>query len=545
MEDPNQSFDPTLVPLTNTIGKELLESSQKTTKSLFPARIYRVPEDLRELNKSAYIPRIISIGPHHRKEHLETPMQDVKKYYANYVFTRVTAGMNSDDQKRKKKTELLLKCVGKMKQSVDRAKKYYAEELKLDDDDMVKMMLVDGCFILELLYAYHTNKSKAAEEKTTNRRDSGNPKAWSSVQNPIDGGEDGSKSSSSGGGCEQPGADHRFDPIIDNILTANMIKQDLILLENQIPFFVLEELFELIVDKIPEENKLSSLTEYVVSYFDDIMRPEAENSDHSKTKTSCGLPDERVLLVYDSTKETEDGKKESSKANDYYYHILHFLHEYYLPKGENKDLPKKKRENKEPVEEKIEKKFIGLEVSASDLDFSGVKFVSVEGNVNLFDVNFKEHKGPFWWFCPARFEIPALVVHDPTEPLLRNLIALEQCCPGVRRYFTSYAKFMDMLISSKEDVKVLKKAKVICNHLGADKDVSDLFNKLCKEVVTGEFYFKDQYQLAYNYSKHRWPKLMAYWNRTYFSSPWRFRAVCVAIILFGMGLTQFIRSFLK
>ncbi|KAG5550464.1 hypothetical protein RHGRI_015435 [Rhododendron griersonianum] len=172
MEDPNQSFDPTSFPLTNTIGKELHKSFQKTTKSLFSARIYRVPNDLRELNKSAYIPRIISIGPLHWKEkHLPTPMQDIKKYYAYYLFTRVTERMNSDVQKRKKKTELLQECVGKMKQCLERAKKFYAEELKLNDDEMVEMMLVDGCFILELLYA-----SKAAEEKTTNGRDSGNPK---------------------------------------------------------------------------------------------------------------------------------------------------------------------------------------------------------------------------------------------------------------------------------------------------------------------------------------------------------------------------------
>ncbi|KAG5512658.1 hypothetical protein RHGRI_038944 [Rhododendron griersonianum] len=145
MGDPNQSFDPTSIPLTETIGKELFESALKIYESLLPAHIYRVSKDLRELNESAYIPHIISIGPLHcEKAHLQTPMQDVKKHYAYCLFSRVTEGINiNEDQKAEKKSEVLLECVEKMKHCVDRAKKYYAEELKLNDDDMVKMMLAE------------------------------------------------------------------------------------------------------------------------------------------------------------------------------------------------------------------------------------------------------------------------------------------------------------------------------------------------------------------------------------------------------------------
>ncbi|KAE9447673.1 hypothetical protein C3L33_20428, partial [Rhododendron williamsianum] len=189
-----------------------------------------------------------------------------------------------------------------------------------------------------------------------------------------------------------------------------------------------------------------------------------------------------------------------------------------------------------------------VEVSASELHYAGVKFVSVEareGDINLFDVNFREPKFLFWGFFSARFKIPTLDIDDHTEPLLRNLIALEQCCPTVDQYYyyTSYAKFMDILISSEEDVKVLKKAKVIRNHLGKDKDVCCLFNNLCKEVVIGEFYFEDQCREAYKYSQHGWPKWRAYWKRTYVESPWGIVAFSGAIIVFGVTVSNFVRCY--
>ncbi|KAG5512614.1 hypothetical protein RHGRI_038904 [Rhododendron griersonianum] len=53
-----------------------------------------------------------------------------------------------------KKFTALQECLAEMKTSIDDAKKRYATEVTLDE----KMMLVDGCFILEFLYRYRTSK---------------------------------------------------------------------------------------------------------------------------------------------------------------------------------------------------------------------------------------------------------------------------------------------------------------------------------------------------------------------------------------------------
>ncbi|KAE9447476.1 hypothetical protein C3L33_20626, partial [Rhododendron williamsianum] len=83
----------------------------------------------------------------------------------------------------------------------------------------------------------------------------------------------------------------------------------------------------------------------------------------------------------------------------------------------------------------------------------------------------------------ARFKIPPLAIYDSTESYLRNLIALEQCCPGVSQHVTSYADIMDMLVKSDNDIQVPEKARVLTNGLGPTGDATDLFNKLCKEIM--------------------------------------------------------------
>ncbi|PSS34648.1 UPF0481 protein [Actinidia chinensis var. chinensis] len=126
-----------------------------------------------------------------------------------------------------------------------------------------------------------------------------------------------------------------------------------------------------------------------------------------------------------------------------------------------------------------------------------------------------------------------VLLSNSTEPFLRNLIAFEQCFPGVSCYFTSYAFLMDMLVNSVKDIEVLQKAGIIENYLGADQDASDLFNNLCKEVLVAEFFFTDTFNQATEYSKRCWSATVAHVRRKYFATPWTFIAFCVSLIAFG------------
>ncbi|XP_058217022.1 UPF0481 protein At3g47200-like [Rhododendron vialii] len=309
----------------------------------------------------------------------------------------------------------------------------------------------------------------------------------------------------------------KTDPIFGNRSTLPDVKNDLVLLENQIPFLVLEKLFALTVGRIQDRLDNLSLTDYVRKCYSGWM------------STNWCSPRDCVLRVFGCTAAEEEEEGQNGNIDDHrtakYYHILHNLHDVYLPPHDQtkqiqldyKEMP-----------------------SASELVYAGVKFVPDAGN-DLFT----EPKGLFWWCHRARFEIPPLVIDDHTESYLRNLIALEQCCPGVSMHVSSYAFVMDLLVDNEKDIQVFEKAGVLRNCLGGPaEDAADIFNKLCKEIALGE-YFTDTRSKATKYSKRFWPKNMAHVKRTYFGSPWTFIAFCVGFIVFIMAVLQFVHDFFK
>ncbi|KAG5512670.1 hypothetical protein RHGRI_038956 [Rhododendron griersonianum] len=156
---------------TSGIHNTITLGAQKTISLFSSACMCRVPENLRNQNSSAYTPHLISIGPYH--QHIETPMQHIKLYYANNLFLRLTQGTVLPDRKEseKKEFEVLKECVKEMKRLVDDAVKSYPDDVSLNEE----MMVVDGCFILELLYKYY-GLMKADEKKTIDGGDSGNSK---------------------------------------------------------------------------------------------------------------------------------------------------------------------------------------------------------------------------------------------------------------------------------------------------------------------------------------------------------------------------------
>ncbi|KAL7161941.1 hypothetical protein ACSBR2_042422 [Camellia fascicularis] len=157
--------------------------------------------------------------------------------------------------------------------------------------------------------------------------------------------------------------------------------------------------------------------------------------------------------------------------------------------------------------------------STSDLKFAGIKFVPNQPPAGEeLKIRFSECKGLSKFIYRPPFVIPTLFLYEFTEPFLRNLIAYEQCRSGVRCYFISYANFMDTLISSDEDVHVLHKVGIICNHLGASEDATKLFNNLCKEVVLKESYFVETISAADRYSKFFWSDFVAHLRSTSSSS---------------------------
>ncbi|XP_041020259.1 UPF0481 protein At3g47200-like [Juglans microcarpa x Juglans regia] len=146
--------------------------------------IYRIPTWLRKLNEEVYTPQVISIGPfHHSSKRLE-PMEKLKLKYFQRFLQRVDFNV-----------EILVNAIKLNEESV---RSCYAETIKFSSDDFVKLILVDGIFIIEFFYGL-----------------------WS----------------------QGPYSVIRENHILLNPISWLAIMLDLKLLENQLPFFALEILF--------------------------------------------------------------------------------------------------------------------------------------------------------------------------------------------------------------------------------------------------------------------------------------------------------------
>ncbi|XP_059658728.1 UPF0481 protein At3g47200-like [Cornus florida] len=145
----------------------------------------RVPAVFREQNQNAYTPTIVSIGPVHRgATHLKA-MEPVKLSYTRALFNRTGAAFE----------DTLRTCVAKLlNDELEFLKSFYVSSGLKDSGSLAEVILIDGCFIIELLkrfvYLY--------------------PK---------------------------------YDPILSDPYKLYAVTRDLLLLENQIPFRILTILF--------------------------------------------------------------------------------------------------------------------------------------------------------------------------------------------------------------------------------------------------------------------------------------------------------------
>ncbi|XP_059462812.1 UPF0481 protein At3g47200-like [Corylus avellana] len=129
-------------------------------------------------------------------------------------------------------------------------------------------------------------------------------------------------------------------------------------------------------------------------------------------------------------------------------------------------------------------------------------------------------------------------VDDSTGPKFMNLIAYEMCLDFENDFgISSYMSFLDSLILDANDVKDLRKARVLYNFLGSDQEVANLFYEIGTELVPNAEAYKDVNFQIHDYFENHW--LMAWMGKFYhnhFSAPWSRTNFVYSIILI-LGLT--------
>ncbi|KAF9686443.1 hypothetical protein SADUNF_Sadunf03G0159000 [Salix dunnii] len=216
----------------------------------------------------------------------------------------------------------------------------------------------------------------------------------------------------------------RSDQIFYRPCKIDDVMWDMYLLENQLPFFLLEKLFEL-------HTMNSTIMELTFYVFKNIWSSWVKEDSCKKINSS------RVL------------------------HFLDFL-----------------RKCQHPTEQHLpaEKTSFSSAPTAMELHQSGVKFKN-PGRNSLFDISFSN----------GILEIPQLLIDDHTEILFRNIQAFEQCHYRFENKFVSdYIAFIGFLVRASNDVEVLAPNDNLKNMLNSDEAVSNLLYNLNKENVVSE-----------------------------------------------------------
>ncbi|KAJ6944604.1 hypothetical protein NC652_009846 [Populus alba x Populus x berolinensis] len=182
------------------------------------------------------------------------------------------------------------------------------------------------------------------------------------------------------------------------------VKADICLLENQLPFFILEELCGLspIFGNSPKATLIELTHRFFTVAFD-----------------SWAVGDILGKVYFSEVK-----------------HLVDFLSVYHQPTKQN------------PTDK--------LEVlpvpSVKELHQAGVKFV-LSSSKHLPDIKFDRNKG--------RLEIPRLKLKDRTEIIIRNLQAFEQCHRLKYDYVGDYIFLMGRFVRASKDVEILVENRIV------------------------------------------------------------------------------------
>ncbi|CAN6329386.1 unnamed protein product [Urochloa humidicola] len=409
-----------------------------------PPTICEVPEDLAEGNQGAYIPKVVCIGPLFDSKRGTASMLRLECYKWRCVHKLIVGRDRAWSPEAH--APLLHKCFYKMVRLAPRVRASYcgnniSGDAGGNEQQLALNLLLDGCFVLHRLLKY-------------------------------------ARRGNNGGGDD----DHDdWTLLFGRCWVWGTVKRDLLLLSNQIPFFVVRKLFKILIG----EGE-GVLVHGGLQLFSSL---------HPRPLHSAPIACKDV------------------------HHLLHLL---YL----SIDLPAPDDVSKPPQPPSELTRWVPC---AKELEEAGVKIMPRKNAKSFLDVSFRG----------GVLEIPLLRLFDYSVPLFRNLIAFEQTYPATASRVTAYAIFMDCIVKTAEDVRILHRSGVLVNHMNGEREDTALgfFSGLCAEAHTSadRNYLAGVMEEIARYQRGRWPRWRAALVRDYFSNPWVTTAVVAGAI--GLSLT--------
>ncbi|KAJ0833934.1 hypothetical protein HanRHA438_Chr16g0738121 [Helianthus annuus] len=521
------------------VRKSLVEQDEEIGK--IPVCIFTVPKILLATDPNSYIPQQVALGPFH---HWRPEVYDMQRYklaaarrtqkYMNVSFERIVDIMKKHDELRIRAS--------------------YHKLLEISGDTLVWMMAVDMAFLLEFLMVY----SMKQEGQTLTR-------VTSSMSHLVD--------------------------VTGKKLSHVAILRDLVMLENQIPLFLIKNMLEHqrkeSDDKSPGEKLKSMLMGlyHELSPFHEQELADVDIDDcdhildflyHMTVPNNKELHiDEVIEIEYEGiTEEACDGDQEESFAKpsdlrrftNYIWKILSksnagmiriskriifgrpVILVTKLPWRIISSLPILKL-LKEPIEQMFknfrgegqeksndesgESKTPKIEEitipSVTEMAKAGILFSPVNGGIS--DISFDVKTFTLY--------LPVVELDVNTEVYLRNLVAYEACVAAGPLVMARYTELMNGIIDTEEDAKYLRERGIVLNHLKSDKEVADLWNGMSKSVKLTKVPKMDKVVADVNkmYGE-TWRVKSSKYLKTYVFASWQLLTLLAALFMLFLTTLQ-------
>uniref|UniRef100_A0A0E0J2R0 Uncharacterized protein n=1 Tax=Oryza nivara TaxID=4536 RepID=A0A0E0J2R0_ORYNI len=175
--------------------------------------------------------------------------------------------------------------------------------------------------------------------------------------------------------------------------------------------------------------------------------------------------------------------------------------------------------------------------SAAELREAGIHFKVSTGEGFAGTVSFER----------GVLRVPKIFLYDDAERMFLNLMAFEQLRPGAGNEVTAFVSFMDDLINTAKDVRLLRAKEIIESGLGSDEAVANLINNTLTKgsVMDEDSSLNDVMSEVDAYCKMRRNRWRAILLHTYFSNPWVFISLVAATVLLIATVIQTVYAILS
>ncbi|XP_047075423.1 putative UPF0481 protein At3g02645 [Lolium rigidum] len=531
------------------IRESLTEDADDEDDNGIPVSVFNVPKQLLVHKPEAYVPQFIAIGPYHHWRPELYEMERYKLASARRAQRRLRpAGLKLD--------ALVAQIADRLERKV---RAYYHRYLDFSGETLSWMMVVDGAFLLEFLQIY----ASAADDG------SGKP-ALRRVSS-------------------------RMAHLVDfagRKSAHGLILRDMLMLENQIPLFLLRKILEPQCASPEEAGEL--LTSMVTGFMKELYPFKMVNGEFPAVDVAkhAHLLELLYYLIvpkpteddaaeahdhdesYDIEEQPENGggsggdEKASGGGGEYVAQLFAAmwgvaskigrgpLHLIMKPIAFAVKAPWKMLTVvpgmsgiKHPVESFFMSGADGsvdpsstssnlsrpplieeiMVPSVTELVNAGVQVTATTGGLSSISFDGKT----------ATLHLPVVTVDSNTEVMVRNLVAYESSAASGPLVLTRYTELMNGIIDGDGDVALLRKRGVVLNRMKSDGEVTKLWNGMSKSTRLTKVRAVDMAVEEMNrYYNGRWRVKTKRFMRKYVFSSWQLLTFLAAIMMLMLTTLQ-------